>query len=136
MGYIRIVRATRLDLDRIGAVASGICAVHCLVTGVAFGLLSVLGLGFLGSVPAEVAFISVALTIGTTAVVLGYRKHHSRVPAMLFCGGLVCVLVSHLVFGDGQVAHPSSIPGTTFAVLGGLMLVAFHFVNQRLQCTH
>jgi len=55
----------RLNLDRIGAIASTICAVHCLLTGVAFGLLSVFGLGFIGSPEAEAGFIAFAVGVGS-----------------------------------------------------------------------
>jgi len=120
-------------LDRVGAMASTICAVHCLITGVALGLLSVLGLGFLGSEGAEYTFLAVAITLGVFAVLHGRKKHHSVVPAVFFATGLGCWLVSHFVFrhGHGSGGH-TSVGGTTFAVLGGLFIVSFHVLNQRL----
>lgn len=118
---------SRLNLDRVGAVASAICAVHCLLTGVALGLLSVIGLGFMGSPVTETIFLVTTMVVGIAAVVHGRRKHHSLIPAVIFVAGLGCILTSHYVF-DHQGAF-----GTSFAVLGGLSLVAFHVVNQRLQ---
>ena len=116
----------RIDLDRVGAMASAICAVHCLLTGAAFGLLSVMGLGFIGSPPAELAFLVVTLSVGTLAVVHGHRKHHSVVPSLFFVGGLASWLTGHLAFRHGTYG------GTAFAVMGGLGLVTFHVLNQRL----
>lgn len=130
----------RVDLDRVGAMASAICAVHCVLTGAALGLLSVMGLGFLGSEPAELAFLAITFSVGVVAVVHGLRKHHSVVPSLFFVGGLVCWLVSHFVFGHGHGTGQESFGGTAFAVMGGLCLVTFHLLNQRMAhhcgCAH
>lgn len=128
---------TQVNLDKVGAYASAICAVHCLLTGVALGLLSIIGLGFIGSLPAEIGFISVAVLIGSWAIVHGMRKHHSIIPAMIFVFGIACIAVSHFALPHHHVANePSSaahVASTVFAVLGGLSLVSFHLVNLRLQ---
>ncbi|MGV3617009.1 MAG: MerC domain-containing protein [Fimbriimonas sp.] len=129
-----------INLDRVGAYASAICAVHCLITGIALGLLSVVGLGFLGSPAAELGFFLLTVTIGTTALVHGHRKHHSIVPALVFVCGLGCLLVSHFGFGHDHDGHGSNPPATFLNVVGGLSLVIFHVLNQRLQhrcgCDH
>lgn len=138
---------TQVNLDKVGAYASAICAVHCLLTGVALGLLSVIGLGFIGSVPAEIGFISVAVLIGSWAIVHGIRKHHSYIPALIFVLGLTCIAISHFALPHEHSANepmtPAHLASTVFAVLGGLCLVSFHLVNFRLQkgcecghCTH
>jgi hypothetical protein len=130
----------RVNLDKVGAVASAICAVHCLLTGLALGLLSVVGLGFIGSVVTELVFFLITVSVGITAVVHGRRKHHSVIPAWIFVSGLACLLVSHFVFGHGHGGRDCNLGGTLFSVLGGLSLVVFHVVNQRLQhqcgCMH
>jgi hypothetical protein len=135
---------TRFNVDKIGAYASAICAVHCLLTGVALGLLSVAGLGFMGSVWADATFLGVAVAVAVVAIVHGVRKHHSYRPALIFTAGLVSVVLGHFVF-----RHPHGTPSgfdsdqalsTFFSVLGGVCFVAFHVVNLRLQhkcgCTH
>ncbi|MBI3722145.1 MAG: MerC domain-containing protein, partial [Fimbriimonas ginsengisoli] len=68
-------RVLRLNLDKVGACASAVCAVHCLLTGLALGLLSVVGFGFLGSLTADIAFLGVALSVGLLAVFHGIRRH-------------------------------------------------------------
>jgi hypothetical protein len=106
--------------------ASTICAVHCLLTGVALGLLSVMGLGFLGSPVAEFSFLTVAVVVGVAAVWHGSKRHHSVIPALMFVTGLACWLTSHFAFGHGTIG------GTVFSVAGGLCLVSFHVLNQRM----
>lgn len=129
---------TGLNLDRVGAYASAICAVHCLITGVALGLLSVVGLGFLGSPAAELGFFLVTVSIGSVALIHGHRKHHSIVPALIFVCGLGALLVSHFGFGHGHAGEgEQTTAGTFLNVVGGSSLVIFHILNQRLQhrCT-
>ena len=134
-----------VGLDRIGAIASAICAVHCLLTGVALGLLSYAGLGFMGSVTADVIFLAVAVSIAAIAIVHGIRKHHSYKPAMVFVLGLFCVVMGHFVLRHdhsvGQTdVHTADIFSTVFSVCGGLCFVIFHVLNLRLQhqcgCKH
>ena len=130
-------------LDRYGAVASFICAVHCLLTSVAFSLLSVTGLGWLGSPATDLVFGVIAITVGAFAIRNGYRHHKSYLPAILFGLGLFMVFLSHFVFGHSHgtehshVGHSHSnfehICSSVLAVCGGLTLVSFHLVNARLQ---
>ncbi|RYG16853.1 MerC domain-containing protein, partial [bacterium] len=110
-----------------------ICAVHCILTGLALGLLSVAGLSFLGSEPAEFGFIGVTVSVGLWALVHGIRRHHSWIPAAIFIGALGCIAGSHF-------AHHGTPLGTFLSVTGGIGLVVFHVVNQRLRsgcaCSH
>jgi hypothetical protein len=128
---------TQVNLDKVGAYASAICAVHCLITGIALSMLSVAGLGFIGSLPAEIGFISVAVIVGSWAIVHGVRNHHSYLPALIFAFGIACIAVSHFALPHVHSANEPLTAGhiatTVFAVLGGLSLVSFHLVNQKLQ---
>src|SRR5471030_1074854 len=98
-GYDRnVVKETRrVNLDKVGAVASTLCAIHCLLTGVALGVLSVLGLGFIGSTTADIIFLSVTLSVASIAIFTGIRRHKSLVPAAFFAGGVVAIVISHFV---------------------------------------
>lgn len=128
-------------LDRVGACASTLCAIHCLLTGAAMGLLAVSGLTFLTNPWVEGGFLTVAAVVGVTALWHGIRRHHSWIPATVFVAGIACIAISFLV-GHGHVGgshshdahHYHSSPlGTGLAVAGGLLVAAFHFVNQKLQ---
>lgn len=126
------MKPSRVNLDKVGAYASAICAVHCVLTGLALGLLSVVGLGFIGSSVTEAIFFLITVGVGTAALVHGIRRHHSAVPASIFASGLFCLLVSHFVFGHGHGGEQQSVGGTVFSVMGGFSLVAFHILNRRL----
>lgn len=123
---------SRVDLDKVGATASFICAIHCFITGVAFGLLPVIGLGFFNSLWFDLLFIGLALSVGLFAIPMGYRRHHKFMPALVFVFGLTCIGLGHFVFGH------ESVLGTVLSVLGGLSLVTFHLLNSRLAgiCRH
>ena len=132
-------------MDKIGAFASAVCAVHCLLTGVALGLLSVAGFGFVGSFATDAVFLAVALSVGTMAIVHGVRKHHSLGPALIFVAGIAMFLLGHFAFGHSHVAtaapwSANRVAQVTLSVLGGLCIVLFHVVNLRMQkgcaCKH
>lgn len=138
-----VMRGT--SLDRFGAIASAVCAVHCLLTGVALGLLSYAGLGFMGSVTADLIFLGVAVTVATIAIWHGVKKHHSWRPAMVFVFGLACVVMGHFVLHHEHAVneteiHMLDIFSTIFSVCGGICFVLFHVMNLRLQhqcgCKH
>lgn len=127
----------RMNLDQLGAVASTVCAVHCLLTGLALGLLSVAGLGFVASEPAEYIFLGVAVTVGLAALIHGHRRHHSMIPAWIFVLGIGLLIVRQFAFPHShdstEVASGGELAKTIVSVAAGLALVAFHLVNQRMQ---
>ena len=133
MEYIIAVSLrSRVDLDKVGATASMVCAIHCFITGVAFGLLPIIGLGFFNSLWFDLLFIGLALSVGLFAVPMGFRRHRSFIPGMVFVAGLTCIGFGHFVFGHETVL------GTVLSVLGGLSLVTFHVLNSRMAgvCRH
>jgi len=122
-----------VNLDKVGACASGICAVHCLLTGVALGVLSVLGLSWFGSVTTDIVFLTVTLSIASLAIFTGIRRHRSLIPASLFVLGVSAIVVSHFVLPHDHAASGEGLLTTVLSVSGGCLLVAFHFVNLRMQ---
>lgn len=128
-----------INWDKWGAWAASICAVHCVLTGVAMGLVSVLGLGFIANPAFERTFIALAVGFGGLALWSGFKKHQSWVPGALFGGGLVALAIKNTVFActheavAGQPHVHDHGPGATIsAVVAGALLVSFHVVNIRL----
>jgi hypothetical protein len=130
------VKVKNINLDKVGACASAVCAVHCLLTGVALGLLSVMGLSFISSPWVDGAFIGTALLVGISAIRHGIKSHKSYVPALFFITGLLSIAVGHYsIFAEAAEGHKHVHGGsaTFFSVFGGLSLVLFHILNLRLQ---
>lgn len=143
MGYSGIVprRMKNQHLwDKVGACASAICAVHCVLTGVALGLLSSLGLGFFGNIWVDVIFVVIAIVVGAVAMWHGIRRHGSYVPALFYLGGLVSVMLAHFEdFSHGIPVHAEHHHGLATGILsavGGLCFVTFHVCNLRLKHLH
>lgn len=125
----------KVNVDKVGAIASAVCAVHCVLTGFALGLLSLLGLGFVGSGWTELVFVLLVIGLGSVGVVHGIRKHHSYIPGTLFAIGLLCLSVGHFAF-----SHRGGVGSALCSVLAGLFLIAFNVLNLRLSsqcgCSH
>lgn len=131
-GYVAQPRT--LNLDRIGVVASTLCAIHCVVVALAFGLLPVLGLAFLKNPWTDWLFVAVAGLVGGPAMILGYRKHHKPLPLALFGLALGVVLFGLLGMAHEHEAGHFDIAHVVTTV-GGLILVAAHLLNQKLSHT-
>lgn len=120
------VRTNRLE--RIGACASAICAVHCVLTGAALGLLSVAGLSFLRQPWIEGAFLVSTLILGLWAMRHGLRRHGSWVPSIFFVSGLSLVVAKHFALGHDT----ASALGVWISLAGAGCLVTFFVMNARL----
>lgn len=125
---------SRVNVDRLGAIAGTACAIHCALSGVALGLLSTVGMGFLASETSEVVFLTVTLSLGSFAVVQGFRKHRSLWPTVLFVIGLFFIVLGHQVGGGhDHHGHSHSNPFSwMLSVAGASSLVVFHVLNKRL----
>jgi hypothetical protein len=93
-------------VDRFGALASSLCALHCVVSAFVPAVLGVMGAGFLLGEGAEWAFTGLAIGMAATGLVIGWRRHRSRLVAALFVGGILGLLASRGVEGllhhDGE----------------------------------
>lgn len=126
----------RINLDKVGACASAICAVHCALTGLALGLLSVMGLSFISSPIVDVIFVGTAVIVGISAVRHGIRHHKSYIPATIFALGIASIAIGHYtIFSEAAEKHGHTHGpfATVFSVTGGVCLVLFHLLNWRLQ---
>jgi hypothetical protein len=115
-------------MDKIGACASAICAVHCVLTGAALGLLSVAGLSFLREPIIEGLFLLSTALLGLWAMRHGLRRHGSWVPSIFFLGGLAIIVAKHFLVGhDGDAGL-----GVIMSLTGAASLVTFFLLNTRL----
>ncbi len=122
------VGGQKLDnLDRAGAMASFLCAIHCALMPFVITMLPLLGLSFLASEPVEWALLLSSATLGTLSLCAGFREHRSRrVFAVL--GIALALLVAGRVFHE----HHLGWWGPMLMVLGGFTMMGAHLFNQYL----
>jgi hypothetical protein len=127
---LRIARSRTL-WDRLGAVLSGLCLVHCLAIPVALAFLPLLPFADAFHAWMHPVMAAVILPVTLIAGWVGYRAHGKRsVPVVLALGLL-------LVFGGASAAHAgvavmslgAEMLETSATVSGSLVLVAGHAAN-------
>ena len=84
-------------VDKAGAVASTLCAIHCAICALLPAAFGALGLGMLLSQTAEWAFTLVAVSIAAGALVLSWRQYRSVAVAGLLSLGIVGLLASRVL---------------------------------------
>lgn len=142
LGYsILVVRSKQTFLDKVGATASMICAVHCVLTGVALGLLSAMGMGFFANPAVDLTLLVIAVVVGFVALLHGVRKHGSWIPGIFYVLGLMLIVLAHfhwphLGHENHKDGHAHDAMSTWLSVLGGLSFVGFHVWNMKLQHKH
>ncbi|MBL8059934.1 MAG: MerC domain-containing protein [Chthonomonas sp.] len=123
-----------VNWDKVGGTASSLCAVHCILTGLAMGFISSFGLEFIASDALELAFFVIAILAGALAIRNGLRKHGDWRLAPLFVAGMGLLIVRHVFFGhphahadEGFHAVPPA--ATWMSVVGAICLIVFHVWN-------
>ncbi len=81
-------------IDRFGAIAGGLCAVHCAVCAFLPVAFAALGLGFFVGHEAEWIFTLVAITFAVAALVSTWRRHRSALPVVLLLLGIAGLFAS------------------------------------------
>jgi hypothetical protein len=127
--------------DRIGAIASFLCAIHCAALPFVLALLPLIGLSFLADHAFERGFVLFASALALLALLNGYRRHHRPLPLRLAFPGLV-LLVAGVTFAESY----SVLVHSVLVTCGGLLVASAHFFNLRLdrrrahvhgpQCAH
>src|ERR1700755_1189889 len=83
--------------DRLGAMASFLCAVHCALLPFVLAALPAFGLGFLADHGFEHGFIFCATLLALVTLVHGYRRHRARRALALLIPGLVLLWIGGFV---------------------------------------
>lgn len=99
-------------IDRVGAVASSLCAAHCAACALLPAVLGALGLGALLGSEVEWIFTLVAVGFAAVALVIGWRSHKSTTVALLLTLGIVGLFASRGIesmsghhHGEGHHGH-------------------------------
>lgn len=118
-------------IDRVGALASMLCAVHCALLPLVFGVLPALGLGFLAAHGFEQIFVSFAIVLASISLLFGLRKHGSYRALMILIPGIILLVVGVLIGAD----HSNPWHATVVSI-GGALIALSHLINIRLTHVH
>jgi len=118
--------------DRIGAVASFLCALHCAALPFVLALLPALGLGFLADHGFERGFIVCASLLALVTLVYGYRRHHTRRALAFLLPALALLWIGGFVFD----LHSVPVWHSLLVALGGSGVALAHLTNLRLVHGH
>lgn len=113
-------------IDRLGVVASSVCAVHCALGALLPGVVSAMGLTMLLSHEAEWALTAAAVAFAATALVFGWRRHRSGAVMGALAIGIAGLVAARVVEEAG--AHEA---GMALVLAGGAALVWGHIANIR-----
>ena len=102
-------------LDKVGATASLMCAIHCAAMPLVVTLLPLIGLGFLADNRIEWALVALSALMGVTSLCLGFREHRSR-RAFAYLGIGIGMLATGRILEDNL----NSPWGVGVVVLGGV----------------
>lgn len=113
--------------DRVGAMASFLCAVHCAALPFVLALLPFVGLSFLGDHRFERGFVVFACVLAAFALGRGFRRQQEPLPLLLAVPGIALLLfgVTPYMQDHSLVLH------STLVACGGMLLASAHFVNLR-----
>lgn len=118
-------------VDRIGATASMLCAVHCALLPFVLGVLPLIGLGFLAGHTFERIFVACAAVLAAGSIFLGYRRHRRPQALFLMLPGIALLVLGIVVDIDLHlVVH------TVTVVCGGVLVASAHATNLVLAHRH
>lgn len=119
-----------LDLDRVGALASTACAVHCAAIPILVGLGAAGAVSWFDHEPVEWGFVGLAAVVGTVSAWRGYRVHGNKVVALVLSVAALSLLALTWSHHAEHDAHTGEMRWL-FPVLG-LVVAASHVVNRRM----
>jgi hypothetical protein len=118
-------------VDRVGATASLLCAVHCMLLPFVLALLPLIGLEFLAGHTFERIFVACAAALAGASILAGYRRHRHPQALFLMVPGIVL-----LVFGVAIDINAHVVIHTASVVTGGILVASAHITNLVLAHRH
>lgn len=136
-------------LDRLGATASFLCAIHCALMPLILTLAPLMALSILASEAIEWILFGISAILGTTSICWGYRMHRSRKAVAVLACGLALLSAGRLLHqhhtyeveartpvmaSEEDHSHSGATPDlyTIVLVTGGLAVMASHVINHKL----
>ena len=118
-------------VDRVGATASLLCAVHCALLPFVLALLPLIGLEFLAGHTFERIFVACAAALASASLLVAFRRHRRPHALFLMVPGIVLLVFGVAIDINAHVAiHTASV------VAGGLLVASAHATNLVLAHRH
>lgn len=132
-GAVAVPRAPEIAViaDRVGATASFLCAIHCVMLPFVLAALPLLGLGFLADHRFERIFVACAATLASITILTAYRRHRKRHALFLMVPGIALMLSGILI----DIEHHEWLH-TGLVVSGGVLVASAHIINLVLTHRH
>jgi hypothetical protein len=112
-------------LDKTGMLASGLCAVHCLVLPVFLSFSAFSGISFLNDPLLENSVLVISFVLGAVSFLPSYFKHHRKMTAIIFfLLGFLLIAFSRVVISN---VNEAMLTGT-----GALVITFAHYGNYKL----
>ncbi len=122
----------QLQLDRLGATGSLVCAIHCALLPVLIAVLPSLGIAVWLGEGFERVFVMFASLLGLFTLIQGYRRHRAVRALSLLVPGLAA-----LWFGVSyEPLHHATVPHAVIMTFGGTLVGLAHLANLRLNHSH
>lgn len=112
-------------LDYTGTFVGSLCAIHCVLCAIAPGFLALAGISILHSHEAEWLLAALAVGIGSTAAMVGYRVHRSGRIVLRFAMSCALLVAARVI--EECELHTLA---TALAVLASILLVSTHLANR------
>ncbi len=112
-------------LDRAGILTSALCAVHCLSSALAMGVLTAMGAAGLVAPLVEQVFLGLAVLLGLGSLLPAARRHRSPAPLLWFSAGLVLLLGLRTLAAEG-------LGEALVVAVGAAAVIRAHWRNTRL----
>ena len=119
-------------LDRLGAMGSLLCAVHCAALPLLIVLAPSLGAAAWLDGRFELGFVVFATGLGLFSVAWGYRRHGAVRALGLLLPGLAALWLGVLF----RPLHEAVIPHAIAMTFGGTLVGLAHLANLRLNLVH
>jgi hypothetical protein len=124
---VKAIARRSLWIDSMGAWISLGCALHCAAIPLLFGVLPLLGLGFLVHDTFEKIFLTLSVALALASLCWGYRLHRRWSGFLILASGL-----SLIAIGRNFVPNEYEV---LFVVAGAVCLAGAHLLNRYL-CLH
>jgi hypothetical protein len=120
-------------LDKIGVIASTICAIHCTVMPFMLIVFPILSLSLFVSETFEWVFLSASLLLGVTSLCFGYKKHKSLRAFPWLASGLALIVIGRIM--HQHTIHQKEMHIDLYNIIlfsGGILVALSHKINSLL----